>query len=127
MHDGTLKKAGLDLYLARTANATVPKRWVAPFRGRLRGLKAHTATSAPTSAAGTYVLTAAKGETNILAATNFSLETLLADTTATIPLSTAAGALDFEAGDVFAFDAVSDNADLVAGPEIALVLEIDKR
>lgn len=127
MHDGTLKKAGHNIYMARTANATVPKRWVAPFRGSLKGLQLHTASPAPTSAEGTYLFTAAKNGTNILAATNFDLEALEADTTEDLTLSTAAGVLDFEAGDVFAFGAVSNNADLTAGPELAVVLKIDKR
>lgn len=127
MNDGVLKRAGQTITVAATNNATVTTRWLAPCAGSLKFLDLLAPGSAPASAAGTYLFTAANGATNLLAATNFDLETLVADTVSNPTLSATPANLDFEEGAVLVFSFVSNNADMTGPDELSLGIRYHRR
>ena len=87
------------------------------------------AQSAPASTLGTILLTLTKanasGTTNLLAAANFDLESVVADVPSTQTLSTTAGALDVAATDVIRAAVASNNADATGAVGLALTIGIE--
>lgn len=109
-----------------TANAAVVDTSWSPSDITVTGFKAH-CTGAPTSAGGTYLLTATVGGNNLFAAANFDLETLVAGTVTNIPLTATTANLDLEADDKIVITATSNNADLTGGAGLSFQLNYRNR
>ncbi len=96
-----------------------------PITGRLAALFVRCLT-APSSAAGTVLLTATNGTggSTVLAAP-FDLESITADTLTAVPLSATAADLLFEKGQALPCTFTSDNADMVGGVDCVVIAHFE--
>jgi hypothetical protein len=108
------------------ANATTPIDIAVPFDCTVTEVRSKQRTQA-SSAGGTAVMTVFSAGNNLLAAANVDMESQAADTLVSHTLTGTAADLDLDTGDVIRVELVSDNADLTAGDDVAVLVSIVPR